>query len=278
MDKLTKTWKFIIANPDTIVALLVSAVATTFGIIQNNQGLLLAGIALTLTFLAASLIRDRLNRETLSEQIAELRKSLPDKPSATAFFRPMQGFDVRLKNATKIDLCGVSLTSMVSTYFATLRSRIEAGVELRILVIDPKSSAIEMTSERSTNPKDTMYYRRRLDSTFSDLTYLHKFAGDMKQRGRKGAKTGSLTVKLLSYAPSFSIVSLDSRDKEGLVQVEIFPHKFGFKARPVFTLSLDNDGEWYTYFVEQFEQMWNTATPWDPSPYMQDIPFDNVSS
>lgn len=278
MGKLQKLLKFIFANLDTVVALLVSILAATFGSMQNDQKLLLAGIAITLTFLAVSLIRDRLNREALSGQIFELRKSLPDRPSATAFFRPMQDFEVRLKNATKIDLCGVSLTSMISTHFATLRSRIEAGAELRILVIDSKSSAIEMTSERSTNPKDTMYYRRRLDSTFSELTYLNKFASDMKQKGRKGSKTGSLSVKLLSYAPSFSIVSLDSSDKEGLVQVEIFPHKFGFKARPVFTLSLDKDGEWYTYFVEQFEQMWNTATPWDPSPYMEEIPFDNVSS
>lgn len=275
---MKRAWEFIVDYWDTIIALGVSAIAGYFGVRNNNSLLLLGAISATLAVLSGSIIRDRKDRKALSVQVSELRKSLPDRPSATAFFRPMQDFEVRLKNATKIDLCGVSLTSTISTHFATLRSRIEAGAELRILVIDSKSSAIEMTSERSTNPKDTMYYRRRLDSTFSELTYLNRFARDMKQKGKKGSKTGSLSVKLLSYAPSFSIVSLDSRDKEGRVQVEIFPHKFGFKARPVFTLSLDNDGEWYTYFLEQFEQMWNTATPWDPSPYMEEIPFDSVSS
>lgn len=277
---MKKAWDFLVDNFDTVFALGASGIAAYFGFFGSieKQLLLLGAISLALAALSGSIIRDRKNRKALSRQVSELSKSLPDRPSATAFFRPMQDFEVRLKKATKIDLCGVSLTSMISTHFATLRSRIEVGAELRILVIDSKSSAIEMTSERSTNPKDTMYYRRRLDSTFSELTYLNKFASDMKQKGRKGSKTGSLSVKLLSYAPSFSIVSLDSRDKEGLVQVEIFPHKFGFKARPVFTLSLDNDGEWYTYFVEQFEQMWKTATPWDPSPYIEEIPFDNVSS
>ena len=277
---MKKAWEFLLHNYDAAFTIGVGIVAGFFGVLGGNdqQSILLGVISATLAALSYSLIRDRRNRETLSEQIAELRRSLPDRPSAKAFFRPMHDFEIRLKNATKIDLCGVSLTSTVSTHFATLRSRIEAGAELRILVIDPKSSAIKMTSERSTNPKDTLYYRRRLDSTFSDLSYLHKFADDMKEKGRKGSRTGSLSVKLLSYAPSFSVVSLVSADKEGLVQVEIFPHKFGFKARPVFTLSLDNDGEWYTYFVEQFEQMWNAATPWDPSPYMEEIPFDNVSS
>jgi hypothetical protein len=275
---MKKLWSFLGSNFDTLIALIVSVTAAIYGVFSGNQLPLLAGIATSLGILSFGLIRDRLNREALAKQIGELKMSLPNRPSAMAFFHPMLDFDVRLKKAAKIDLCGVSLTSTISTHFATLRSRIEAGAELRILVIDSKSSAIEMTSERSTNPKDTMYYRRRLDSTFSELTYLNRFADDMKQKAKKGSKTGSLSVKLLSYAPSFSIVSLDSKEKDGLVQVEIFPHKFGFKARPVFTLSLDNDGEWYTYFVEQFEQMWNTATPWDPSPYLEEIPFDNVSS
>ena len=55
-------------------------------------------------------------------------------------------------------------------------------------------------------------------------------------------------------------------------------HKFGFKTPPAFVLTLENDKDWYTYFADQFEQMWKTAKPWDPSPYIQKIPFDENAS
>jgi hypothetical protein len=87
MVKLSKIWKFIVANVDTPVGILVSILATTFGAIQENQVLLLVGIGSTLAILALSLIRDRQNREILSAQIDELRKRLPDQLSAMAFFR-----------------------------------------------------------------------------------------------------------------------------------------------------------------------------------------------
>lgn len=278
MEKFTKIWKFIIANLDTGVALLVSAVATTFGIVQKNQDLLLAGVAITLTFLAISLIRDRLNRETLNEQIGELRRSLPNRPSAVSFFRPVGDFDSGIKSAMNIDLCGVTLTNTISTRFAILRDRLQSGAKLRFLIVDPESEAINMSAYRSINPKDTMYYQRRLESTFADLTYLYKFNEDLKKIKKKGGNAGEVSVKMLSYAPSFGITSVDPNSKQGIVRVEIYPHKFGFKTPPSFMLTLENDKEWYSYFIEQFEQMWKTSEPWDPSTYVQKIPFDDNAS
>jgi hypothetical protein len=83
---------------------------------------------------------------------------------------------------------------------------------------------------------------------------------------------------MLSYAPSFGITSLDAKAKQGIVRVEIYPHKFGYKTPPSFMLTLDNDKEWYNYFVEQYEQMWKTSRPWDPTPFVQSIPFDENAS
>ena len=208
---MKKLWSFLGSNFDTLIAIIVSIVAAIYGIFSGDQLPLLAGIATALGILSFGLIRDRLNREVLAKQIAELKRSLPDRPSAMAFFRPLRDYDASLKSASQIDLCGVTLTNTISTHFPTLRMRIEAGAHLRILVIDPESSAIEMTSERSANPKDTMYYRRRLESAFTDLTYLQKFLDDIKKKNKKKSEVGNLSVRLLSYAPSFGIASLNSK-------------------------------------------------------------------
>jgi hypothetical protein len=259
-----KFWKFILTNIDSLIAILISVVATAVGIFGESQFLLLSGIAATLAILAVGLIRDRLNREALGEQIAELKMSLPDRPSAVSFFRTRPDFLSMLQSANKIDLCGVTLTNTINMQFSVLRERLEAGAKIRILLIEPDSKAIEMSAERSINARDIAYYRRRLESSLSDLEYLYKSNEDIKWIHKKPSKKGMLAVRFLSYAPSFGMTCLDGDTKQGVLYVEIFPHKQGYKTAPKFELTVGNDKKWYAYFLEQFEQMWEAAKPWDP--------------
>lgn len=271
---MEKAWKFILTNFDTLVAILISIFATAIGVFGGSQFLLLAGIAATLAILSVGLIRDRMHRETLGEQIAELKMSLPDRPSAVSFFRTRPDFLSFMQSAVQIDLCGVTLTNTINMQFSVLRERLEAGAKIRILLIDPESQAIEMSAQRSINPKDTEYYRRRLESSLSDLTYLYKYNEDIKQIRKRASKPGTLSVRLLTYAPSFGMTSLDTAKKDGILYVEIFPHKLGYKTAPKFELTLANDKKWYTYFLEQYEQMWDTATPWDPKSNLQKLKLE----
>ncbi len=271
MEKMMKIWKFILTNVDTLVAILVGILATTFGIIQQNQYLLLAGIAIVLALLAIGLIRDRLNREILSEQISELRKSLPDRPSAMAFFQAPQDIRPSLQRALQIDLCGVTLTSTLNKEYGTLRERLQAGAKIRIMIIDPDSLAIEMSAQRTGNPKDLDYHRTRLDSALREIAYIYKSMRDTKPK--KGAPTGSLGVRLLPYAPSFGILSMDARQKDGIAFIELYPHKFGYMTPVVFDLTPERDQSWHDYFVKQFDVMWDAAKPWDPKAYLDKIPF-----
>lgn len=90
---------------------------------------------------------------------------------------------------------------------------------------------------------------------------------------KRTTKTGILEVRLLSYAPSFGMTSIDPKHKDGIVFVEVYPHKFGFRTPPTFDLTPDRDQDWYDYFVEQFDQMWNAATPWNPKTHLEKITF-----
>jgi len=271
---MKRIWKFFLANIDTLIAILISILAAAVGVFGGNQSFLLAGIAATLAILAVGLIRDRQNREILGEQISELRGNLPDRPSAKAFFRTIPDLGAYFKQATQIDLCGVTLTSTINKNFPMLRERLEAGARIRILLIDPTSHAIEMSAQRSDNPIDFEYYRRRLEGAFTDLAYLHKHYEDVRQTLKNPSKLGSLSVRLISYAPSFGITSLDFKKKEGIIFIEIYPHKFGYNTPPTFHLMHEQDKEWYTYFGDQFEQMWAAAKPWEAGLYLQKIPFE----
>jgi len=267
-------WKFVLLNIDTLIAILISTMATIVGVFGRNQFLLLSGISVTLAILSYSLIRDRSNREALAEQVSELKRSLPDHPSALSFFRKPPDLAPLIKQATQIDLCGVTLTNTINRHLALLHKHLDAGGKIRFLLIDPASHAIEMSAQRSMSTKDTEYYRRRLESALYDIAYLIKFTNKRKQSRIRSAKPECISVRLLSYAPSFGMNSFDAKKKSGIIFVEVYPHKYGFQLSPTFELTAENDEDWYGYFVGQFEEMWKAATPWDPTVYLQKIPFD----
>jgi hypothetical protein len=263
---MKKVWKFILANLDTLIAILISLLAAIMGAFGENQLLLLAGISATLTVIAVGLIRDRANRESLAEQIAELKRCLPNHTLASEFFNPKYDATPHFQDAKQIDLCGVTLTNTMNKNFTVFRELLEAGTSLREMIIDPTppSVALEMSAQRSDNPKDTAYYQRRWESAISDLLYLHQYVEKLRL-DKKPSKIGTLSVRLLPYAPSIQIISLDTRKKNGSLYIEIYPSKMATKMTPIFEVTNADDKKWYDFFVDQYEQMWKTATPWDPA-------------
>jgi hypothetical protein len=268
---MKKIWKFIRANIETIGAIGVSLVATAFGVFQVDQLYLLAGVSLALGLVSVGLIRDRHNRELLADQVAELKKCLPEHPSSEAFFRKTPDLGPLIKAADQVDLCGVTLTTTINRHSAMLRTHLENGGKLRILLIDPKSKAIEMSAQRSLSVKDTEYYRERLKTTLRDIAYLIKYTQAANLSKPKNGKASGVEVRLLSYAPSFGISSFDTRKRKGILFIEMYSHKYGFNLSPTFQLTPGNDGKWYRYFAGQFEEMWKAASVWDPTPSLKKI-------
>jgi hypothetical protein len=112
----------------------------------------------------------------------------------------------------------------------------------------------------------------RLESSFRELAYIYKNTQAIKSTQKLSPK-GNILVRLLPYAPSFGIVSLDAKEKDGVALIEIYPHKFGFETPATFDLTPERDQDWHKYFVNQFDVMWDAAKPWDPKTYIDKIPF-----
>jgi len=230
---------------------------------------LLTAILGVLALLATSEIVERYRRlnsieKAVNRSLSFLESRFTDRPSAIAFFQKPPSLDYYIQSANQVDLCGVTLTSTLNKQFGNVRERLEAGAKIRILVVDPDSVALKMSAERSISPDDTDYYRVRLDATFREIAYLFKRLEEFKAIQGNSPKAGNLYVRLLSYAPSFGIISFDTHQDNGIAFIEIYPHKFGHKSPPTFDLTPKRDGNWYTYFVDQFDEMWNAAKPWEP--------------
>lgn len=231
---------------------------------------LLIAILGVLGLLAVSGIVERYRRLSSIEKavyraLAFLESRFTERPSAIAFFERLPSLDSYVQGANQIDLCGITLTTTVNKQFGNLRERLQLGAHVRILVVDPDSLALQMAAERSTSPSDPEYYRVRLNATLKEIEYLFKSWDEFKAlQGAASKKAGSLTVRLMPYAPSFGILSFDAHQDNGIAFVELYPHKFGYKSPPTFDLTPQRDGIWYKYFTDQFEEMWNAARPWQP--------------
>ncbi|RIK78203.1 hypothetical protein DCC62_07950 [candidate division KSB1 bacterium] len=237
---------------------------------------LLTGILGVLALLATSEIVERYRRlnsieRAVNRSLSFLENRFTDRASAIAFFKKHSNLDQYFEGANQIDLCGVTLTTTINKQFGNLRERLQAGARIRILVVDPDSTALKMSAERSTSPEDVDYYRVRLDATLREIEYLFKSWDDFKSLQTSSSRTASLSVRLLSYAPSFGILSFDANQDNGIALVEIYPHKFGHKSPPTFDLTSQRDGNWYKYFIDQFDEMWNVARPWQSRNLSKDV-------
>lgn len=231
---------------------------------------LLTAILAVLALLATSEIIERYRRlnsieKSVNRSLSFLESRFMERPPATAFFTKHPSLDAYVQGASEIDLMGVTLTSTVNKQFGNLRERLQAGARVRVLLADPDSQALQMSAERSTNAVDADYYRVRLDATLRELAVLYRSCQEMGSLDPQAIRPGRLEVRLLSYSPSFGVISCNAHQDNGVAFVEIYPHRFGYKSPPTFDLTAQRDGAWYKYFIEQFDEMWNAAKEWQPA-------------
>lgn len=245
---------------------------------------LLTAILWVIGLLAISEIVERYRKlnaihKSVDRSITFLESRFTDRPSAMAFFQEKQDIRPFIQRAMQIDLSGVTLTNTLNKEYGTLLERLQSGAEIRILIIDPESVAVEMSAQRSTNPDDIDYYRNRLNSALHEISYLHKlYKNEREFKSPKGGSgLGSIAVRFLTYAPSYGISLFDSNQSDGIIFVEVYPHKFGYVTPPAFDLTKQRDLKWYDYFKQQYEEMWNTSKPWEPEKYIEKIPFPKDS-
>lgn len=73
--------------------------------------------------------------------------------------------------------------------------------------------------------------------------------------------SGSFDYKLLDYNPGFSLVAIDPTARNGHVIVEFHGfHNEAIASRMHIELSRRQSEKWYTYWTEQFESIWQTAS------------------
>jgi hypothetical protein len=235
----------------TLVVALALLILDIFEIISTEA--LAAGTLATLALLAYSTLgsRERMQRLTdVSEATQALfEQVIGGRPKAGDFFwKQKHSLERGIAQARFIGGVGISLSRTVRDYLAEFENRLEAGASIRLIVIDPASSAPRQARLRSKGGVEDDFFVDLIRTTAARLCILAEL-GDLP---------GTLELGLLPYVPSFGLFLIDPDEPHGRIIVEIYQHK-SLAFNPTFELDAQQDAQWYRFFREQFDLLWESC-------------------
>jgi hypothetical protein len=210
----------------------------------------------TLALLAISTLGSRHQIDELRTSVRSLTATVGDTIRADVAadrFLAVKAppLDDELRAADDIGLVGVTLSRTVRELAGTIERRLRAGATLRVVVIDPDSAAPLDAVARTLGITSPDLYRPRITSTIEILDHLATRSGG----------SGRIEVRLLPFVPAFGMYLIDPRETDGRVYVELYQHR-SLEPNPCFSLRSERDRHWYTFFVNQFDILWDSARPY----------------
>jgi hypothetical protein len=69
---------------------------------------------------------------------------------------------------------------------------------------------------------------------------------------------GKIEVRLAKTILHCSIIAIDHKTRNGLIQVELYSSADDVEVRPHFDLSSSTEPRWYAYYKEQTDKLWGS--------------------
>lgn len=220
---------------------------------------LLWGILAIVTLVAVSNLRDRLLRFRRIERHTEVTKKkleehVFDPIRAENFFQIDDGTNSEIfTGAKKIFISGITLVRTTGKFHETLKQSIIDGANVKIIILDITSDAINQLELRSWGEIEPEYYQNRIRSTISLIKVIGANLNNIPN-----AK-GSLEIGYLPFVPSFGVILIDPEQISGMAYIKIYHHLTDDKG-PKYKINLGRDPYWFKFFHKQMEKMWKNCS------------------
>ncbi|MCA9994497.1 MAG: hypothetical protein KDE56_02045 [Anaerolineales bacterium] len=231
----------------------------TWEAIALNIATEVLGVFIVFFLLNKLLIGDEMS---LAQRIAVFMDRLDKQeqhPPAASYLMTAPELGARLggllQEATRIDLIGVVLAGAIKNNLNIIYDSVRAGKHYRVVVVDPESVGLANSVARS-RIKDKPYYLEAIGGVVADMVRLQR-AIEVENL------SGSVQVRLLQHSPPFGLKAFDSNKPNGRIYVEIYANQAAHS--PVIELEAERDGEWYQYFLQQFDIIWKQSKPIEPN-------------
>jgi len=154
-----------------------------------------------------------------------------------------------IDKSRELTILGVSLRRTLHLHYSRFQEKVQRGDTIRILLVNPDSSACDIAAMREyppMTPDDQRAAIRRSLSIFHELS-------------QKAA--GKLEIRLADHPLTFGAIVGDPETSQGVLYLWHYAFSTRVANRPKMVLR-PADGYWYELFKEEVTSIWESAVPW----------------
>lgn len=151
----------------------------------------------------------------------------------------------KIEKAKELYVLGVHHSSFMSAHYDSLKKMIENGGKLYVMVSDPESAAIKMTSLRFADGGDYEQEKKRTEVNLSKFLELSK------------TYPGKVEVKTLDYLFEYSVIFINPNVGDGIAYIQRYTFRTlggGNKPKLIYTPA---DLEWYELIQSEVHSFWS---------------------
>ncbi len=227
----------------TVVVSIVVGIIGLFGFAKDQiASLTLAVLAL----LAFAGLKSRYQAEQLAIKLD--RKSAADISLDEIFYKSPPALHDRLYKAKSIYHNGISLVGTSNSLLGAFSTCLTNGGTVRLLIVDPESSGLEVAAQRFQKHQDYQRLKREVEHSLDNFESLNP------------STQSNLHIHLMSAVPAYSIWIIDSNTPTAEVWVGLY--SFRDEIEPWLHFLPQKDSEMFDFFNRQFEAMWQSSKKW----------------
>lgn len=233
--------------------LVVTAVLAIFELPQKVGLNEIQIILIMLGFLAVDALIEKLGYlegiETSTKTIENIIVPYPNSV-VLRHRRDLLPFSQRVEGKRDVFVFAISANSLLSQNSRAIQNALTKGTNFRFLLVSPDNPSLEAASHSSPSAA----------SVETQVQWIQHSVEMLRHISQDNTK-GKLELRYFSGIPTTSLIAYDADTDNGSIQVE--PHAFRQTPadRPLFNLQLQSKNEWYSYYKEVIEDLWDTSTP-----------------
>ena len=180
--------------------------------------------------------------------------SLVDEVFDENYVHNSDRFKKCMRECLELSVLGFAHNRMTVSYSSDLTGLLQRGGKLRVLSLDPRSSAVLEANVRSYSPKSPAAAKHQHRAAIAALNAI----------GSNASSEDRFEHRLIRHLPPFTLYIFDvSNPERAQAFVWLTPWRLPSEQRPGFHVSAKESPKWYSFFLGQFTEVWKTGAPSD---------------
>jgi hypothetical protein len=210
----------------------------------------------TLGLIAISLLASRKTSDEIKTVNAHILTNLEKLSSALkkpkvndVFVYGYPALSAEIKSAINIKLFSIGLDTTINNYKDDFQDMLARGGSIQILVSDKSDRLMEILAFRGSGVRDPEKYRNSVVANLEKAQTIYEFMED------NNIDKSLLQIREIPYFPTAGMFIIESENRDIKIHVQITSFRVRGTKSPGFEVTRA-DGEWFTYFLDQFQSVW----------------------